>query len=295
MKTVEAFCPPDEQNVLSYTMEWHQKHWNGNAKLVRYLAERYQLPKDLRSTVYATQLNQACAIKYGVEHFRRCRGYTMGSIYWQLNDCWPVASWSSIDYYGRYKALHYFAKRFYSKIALGLFNEGDIITINVASESTEPFEGYVKYSIRGNDLSVISEGETSFTLSPLSSLDVKSVPNFEFNRHRDAYFYAELYDKNGNLIAKNTELGTEPKHFKLLKPTIKLDISMVEGGALITLTSDVLAKDVELSLKNHDAIFSDNYFDLASESSYTVFAKTNLTKEELEKELCLFSVYDISK
>ena len=295
MKTVEAFCPPDEQNVLSYTMEWHQKHWNGNAKLVRYLAERYQLPKDLRSTVYATQLNQACAIKYGVEHFRRCRGYTMGSIYWQLNDCWPVASWSSIDYYGRYKALHYFAKRFYSKIALGLFNEGDIITINVASESTEPFEGYVKYSIRGNDLSVISEGETSFTLCPLSSLDVKSVPNFEFNRHRDAYFYAELYDKNGNLIAKNTELGTEPKHFKLLKPTIKLDISMVEGGALITLTSDVLAKDVELSLKNHDAIFSDNYFDLASESSYTVFAKTNLTKEELEKELCLFSVYDISK
>ncbi len=219
----------------------------------------------------------------------------MGSIYWQLNDCWPVASWSSIDYYGRYKALHYYAKRFYSKIALGLFNEGNSITVNVASESTEPFEGYVKYSVRKNDFSVISEGEKHFTLSPLSSLDVECVPNFEFNGCRDTYFYAELYSKDGVLIAKNTELGAEPKHFKLLKPSIKAEITTVEGGALITLTSDVLAKDVEISLKNHDIVFSDNYFDLASQSPYTVFAKTTLSREELENEISLFSVYDISK
>jgi beta-mannosidase len=295
MKTVEAFCPQDEQNVLSYTMEWHQKHWNGNAKLVKYLAERYQLPKDLRTTVYATQLNQASAIKYGVEHFRRCRGYTMGSIYWQLNDCWPVASWSSIDYYGRYKALHYYARRFYSKIALGLFNEGNTITINVASESTEPFEGYIKYSIRKNDLSVISEGEKHFSLMPLSSLDVECVPNFEFDGHRDAYFYAELYNKDSELIAKNTELGTAPKHFMLLKPSIKTEITMVKGGALITLTTNALAKDVEISFKNYDIVLSDNYFDLASKAPYTVFAKTTLDKNELEGEISVFSVYDISK
>ena len=293
MKTVEAFCPSDEQNVLSYTMEWHQKHWHGNVKLVNYLAERYQLPRNLRSTVYATQLNQACAIKYGVEHFRRCRGYTMGSIYWQLNDCWPVASWSSIDYYGRYKALHYYAKRFYSKIALGLFNEGDTITINVASESMDSFEGYIKYGVRKNDLSLVYESEKHFTISPLSSLDVECVPNFEFNTHRDAYFYAELYDKNDKLIAKSTELGTEPKHFKLLKPTIDTKIEMVDGGALITLSSDVLAKDVEISFKNHDIVVSDNYFDLATDMPYTVFAKTTLTKSELEQEISLFSVYDI--
>jgi beta-mannosidase len=219
----------------------------------------------------------------------------MGSIYWQLNDCWPVASWSSIDYYGRYKALHYYAKRFYSKIALGLFNEGDTVTVNVASESTEPFEGYIKYSVRRNDLSIISEGEKHFTLAPLSSLDVESVPNFEFNGHRDAYFYAELYDKDGKLIARNTELGAEPKHFKLLKPSIKVEIESVEGGALITLESDVLAKDVEISLKNHDIVLSDNYFDLASEAPYTVFAKTTLDKNELEAEISVFSVYDISK
>jgi beta-mannosidase len=218
----------------------------------------------------------------------------MGSIYWQLNDCWPVASWSSIDYYGRYKALHYYAKRFYSKIAQGLFNDGDTITINVASESTEVFEGYVKYSVRGNDLGVISQGEKHFTLQPLSSLDVVSVPNFEFNGHRDTYFYAELYDKNGKLIAKNTELGAEPKHFKLLKPTIKVEIDMVEGGAKITLTSNVLAKDVEISFKNHDIVLCDNYFDLASEAPYTVFAKTTLSKAELEREISIFSVYDIS-
>lgn len=295
MKTVEAFCPPDEQNVLSYTMESHQKHWHGNPKLIKYLVERYQLPTTMKATVYGTQLNQACAIKYGVEHFRRCRGYTMGSIYWQLNDCWPVASWSSIDYYGRFKALHYYAKRFYAPISLGLFNEDGQITINIASESPKAFVGTLKYGVRKNDLSVVYERERKIEIAPFSTNDVECVSNSDFNSHRDAYFYAELYDENGNLVSKNTELGTGPKHFKLLKPTVKTDVRVAEGGAYISLSSDVFVKDLEISFENYDFEISDNYFDLATEQSYSVFVKSSLSKEELEKEIRLFSVYDMSK
>ena len=295
LKTIDDFCPKEEQNLLSYTMELHQKHWHGNVKLISYLAENYQLPTSLQATVYGTQLNQANAMKYGVEHFRRHRGYTMGSIYWQLNDSWPVASWSSIDYYGRYKALHYYAKRFYAPIALGLFNENDKITINIANEQMTPFEGYVKYGVRKSNLDLLYESTKQFSVAALSSLDVETVSNSEFNGHRDAYFYAELYDNSGKLIASNVELGIVPKHFDFLKPTIEAKIDIAKDGAYITLTSDVLAKDVEISFKNYDIELSDNYFDLSSKSEYTVFAKTTLSKDELEKEISLFSVYDMSK
>ncbi len=200
-----------------------------------------------------------------------------------------------MDFDGRFKALHYFAKRFYAPVAQGLFNEGKNITVNIANEKLSSFNGVVKYGVRKSDFTSVYECEKSVTIEPLSSLDVVSVSNAEFNKIRDAYFYAELYNETGELIASNIELGIVPKHFKLLKPTIKVEVNKVEGGANITLCSDVLAKDVEISFENHDIEISDNFFDLSSSKPYTVFAKTNLSKEELEKEISIFSVYDISK
>ncbi len=294
IKTIDAFCPLEERNLLSYTMESHQKCRHGNVKILNYVAEMYQLPKDLESAVYATQLNQATAIKYGVEHFRRCRGYTMGSVYWQLNDSWPVASWSSIDYYGRYKALHYFAKNFYQPVSLGLFNENGQITINVSNETMKDFGGYIKVGVMKNDFTPIYEAERSVLVGSLSSLDIDSFSSKDFDGHRDAYFYAELYDKNDTLIARNIELGTKPKHFKLLKPSIKIEASEADGGVYLSFTSDVLAKNVEVSFKSHDIILSDNYFDLSNSESYRVFAKTSLSASELLDDISIISVYDIS-
>ncbi len=294
IKTIEAFCPEDERNVLSYTMESHQKHYHGNVKLLKYLAEQYQVPKNLESAVYASQLNQANAIKYGVEHFRRCRGYTMGSVYWQLNDCWPVASWSSIDYYGRYKALHYFARRFYQPISLGLFNEDGKITVNVANETLKDFGGYIKVGIVKNDFSVIFEDKKNVSVSSLTSLDVSEYGSDLIDGSRDTYFYCELYDESDNILARNTELGAKPKHFKFLKPEITFDVKKAENGSYISVKSSVFAKNVQVSFKNHDIVLSDNYFDLISDTPYTVFAKTDLSAEELAKEICIMSVYDIS-
>ncbi len=293
IKTVYSFCPKEERNVLSYTMESHQKHWHGNEKLVRYMSEQYRLPTTIEGTVYATQLNQANAIKYGVEHFRRNRGYTMGSIYWQLNDCWPVASWSSVDYYGRYKALHYFAKNFYQPVSLGLFNEGDTITLNVSNETMKDFCGCVRYGVRRNDFTTVFEGEDDVFVKALSSLDVACTPNCDFDGHRDAYFFAELYDENGELLARNTELGYKPKHFKFLDPQIKVEVCKNGDTACFEVLAKAFAKSVELSFENCDLILSDNYFDITDEKPYKVYAKTEMTKEELLKEIRVFTVYDI--
>ena len=293
IKTIYAFCPPEERNLLSYTMEKHQKHVGGNVKLLRYLGEQYRQPSSIEATAYATQLNQANAIKYGVEHFRRNRGYTMGSIYWQLNDCWPVASWSSIDYFGRYKALHYFARNFYAPVALGLFSENGKVALNVANETMNDFVGTVRYGVRRNDFTFTFEAEKEISVKALSSKDVAELTSRDFDGLRDMYFYAELYDQKGNLIAVNTELGCKPKHFKFLNPEIKVEIEKTGDTAVFTVSSKRFAKNVELSLANDDIVFSDNYFDLPTEKPYKVYAVTNLTKEELEKQISTMSVYDI--
>ena len=114
MKTIRTFAREEDLNCFSRVMENHQKCRGGNRKILRYLADNYLYPAAFENLVYASQLLQADAIKYGVEHFRRQRGYCMGSTYWQFNDCWPVASWSSVDCFGRYKALHYAARKFYA-------------------------------------------------------------------------------------------------------------------------------------------------------------------------------------
>lgn len=295
IKTIEYFCPPSEMDVLSETMLSHQKNWGGNQKLLRFMREHYREPKNMEMMAYTTQLNQANAIAYGVEHFRRCRGYTMGSIYWQLNDSWPVASWSSVDYFGRYKALHYFAKRFYAPLAIGLFNEGENITVNVANEGLNDFKGCLRTGVKKNDFNGVFERDTEFNITSLSSLDVITLPNSDFDGKCDAYFYAELYDESNHLIARNVLLGTEPKDYKFKKPNIKIEAENANGGVYLTLSSDALAKNVQISFKSHDIILSDNYFDLPNDKPYRIFASTDLTTSEILDDIKIISVYDISE
>src|SRR5690606_22223379 len=123
-----------------------------------YLSENFKYPKDFDSLLYTSQVLQGIAIKYGVEHWRRHRGRCMGAIYWQLNDCWPVASWSSIDYFGRWKALHYFAKRFFAPVLLSAKEEGTEVELHLSNEKMEPVSGTIAWKLRDNASRVIKEG-----------------------------------------------------------------------------------------------------------------------------------------
>ncbi len=294
MKTIRTFCEPRDMNCFSRVMENHQKSKSGNAKILMYLAETYLYPISFETLVYASQLLQADAIKYGVEHFRRHRGYTMGSIYWQFNDCWPVASWSSVDSFGRYKALHYAAKKFYAPVSMGLFLENGTLTVNVSNEAVEDLIGSVKVRFSDTSFNILKEIEKKITVSALTSRDVVSVDATYTNKYGE-YMYAELYDKEGKLIMRQTELFVPPKFFEWKKPSFKVDVRECEDGAVLTISTDTLAKGVYIDFDDCDPSLSSNFFDLVNGEKYTVYIKTDKSAEELYSSLKILSVYDIGK
>lgn len=173
-KTIETFTEdPDDWNLFSYIMEKHQRNYGANGKIMNYMQQTYRYPGDFDTVIYASQLLQADAIRYGVEHFRRNRGRCMGAVYWQLNDCWPVISWSSIDYTGRWKALHYYAKRFFAPVMISCQEESWLtqeanmnrqhfqfeksIHLNVTNETLGDKEILVKWYVRNAAAEILRE------------------------------------------------------------------------------------------------------------------------------------------
>ena len=292
MKTVASFSAPEDRNLLCRVMDDHQKCRTGNEKMLRYLADYYLYPSRLEELVYASQLMQAEAIESAVEHFRRQRGYCMGSTYWQFNDCWPVASWSSIDYFGRWKALHYGAKRFYAPVAMGLFLENGSLAVNISNETREAFRGELRlYQCRA-DQTVVAELRREVAVEALSSRDVlrQAVKAEDIY---DTYFYADLYDAAGNFLTRRTQLLVPPKHFAWRRPTVTVTARDIPGGVAFRARADVFAKNVCLDFRETDIVLSDNYFDLTSPEAYTVTAATEKSAAELMEQLIVKTVYDI--
>ncbi len=292
MKTIRSFCPEEEMNCFSRTMEDHQKCKGGNGKILRYLADNYLYPTSLENLVYASQLLQADAIKYGVEHFRRQRGRCMGSIYWQFNDCWPVASWSSVDSFGRYKLLHYAARKFYAPVAMGLFLEGDKLTVNIANETMAPFRGVVHLALCRGDMTVLEEHTVDVWTDKLSSGDVFACPVNAPDKY-DTYIYADLYDGEGAFIMRQTELLVPPKYFAWRRPHITASFAQAESGAALTLRSDVFARGVYVDFRDFDCVLGDNGFSLTNDQPYTVAVRTDRSVQELAENLLIKTVYDI--
>ena len=163
-------------------MEMHQRNTAANGKILNYISQTYLYPKNFDELLYCSQLLQADAIRYGVEHFRRFRGTCMGAVVWQLNDIWPVASWASVDYYGNWKALQYAEKKMFAPILLSCEEHGEIdqkpfvntlphpidvsADLHVANETGEPIVGTVKWSLRRPDSSVVKEGTFEVNAPP---------------------------------------------------------------------------------------------------------------------------------
>ena len=272
MKTIESFTLPEERNIFSRVMEMHQRNEGANGKIMKYLSQTFLYPKDLESLVYASQILQAEAIRYGVEHWRRNRGRCMGAVYWQLNDIWPVASWSSIDYYGRLKALHYYAKRFFAPVLLSCEETGE--TTNRISVVTEPsaIETSVRFSISNETIKPVQAAvlwqlrENTGRVMETGAFEI-DVPALESRWHSKMEFtgidflcqyvsYQLILD--GRQYSEGTVLFTAPKHFRFLQPELKWRL---EGGKLV-ISSDCYVKSVEIQAEGGDCVFSDNYFDL---------------------------------
>ena len=299
-KTIETFTLPSDRNVFSYVMEKHQKNDGANGIILSYLADTFLYPKDFAALLYTSQLLQAEAIKYGVEHWRRNRGRCMGSLYWQLNDCWPVASWSSIDYFGRWKALHYFAKRFYDPILLSIEEEGTDAAIYVTNDTLEDIKVTVEWKLRTNDSTILKEGNFVQNIASLTAKNCEAL-SFDLSKEemRETYLETTLY-LDDQEYSSTTVLFTPPKHFKFLDPNLQVDVVEENDVFIITVSADHFAKYVELDLSNADCTFSHNYFDLSAGTPKKIIVDRNrLTKElsleNFSKELVVRSAYDITE
>ena len=272
METIESFTEPEDRNIFSYIMEKHQRNASANGKIVSYLSQMYLYPGSLDLLVYASQLLQAQAMQYGVEHWRRNRGRCMGAVIWQLNDCWPVASWSSIDYYGRWKALHYFAKRFFAPVLISCHEEGilsqntnvnaepfDLIKsarLNVSNETRAEFQGTVHWALRRPDASVIEEGSFAVTVPALSAVWLP-VQDFSGQDTYGCYYSYELVDPSGNSVGQGSVLFCPPKHFRFADPKLT---ARIEGDEIVV-TAGAYARGVELQAGG-DTVLEDNFFDM---------------------------------
>lgn len=302
IKTVETFTEPEDRNIFSYVMEKHQKNGAANGKILYYLSENFQYPKDFASMLYASQILQAEAIKYGVEHWRRHRGRCMGSIYWQLNDCWPVASWSSLDYYGRWKALHYFAKRFYAPVLISACEEGTQVELHVTNETMEPVSGRIQWRLRDYDGRVHREDTVEAAVEALQSglfatLDFSDELTLEETKRRTYLEFSFWIDDRE--VSSGTVLFTKAKHFAFTAPGITWDAQESEGAFIICLQSQTFAKYVGLELVEADCIFDDNYFDLSPgivKQVRVVFDRMSekLTLQQFKEQLRVLSLYDLS-
>ena len=297
LKSVEMFTEPEDRNIFSYIMEKHQRNATANGKIMNYMEQTFLYPTNFDTLLYASQLLQAEAIRYGVEHFRRNRGICMGAIIWQLNDCWPVASWSSIDYYGRWKALHYYAKRFFAPLMLSCDEEG-ILTQDI-NPNPEPFE--VKKSIhlcisnesmydevvivnwkhRKNTGEIIKEKSYKVEIKKLSSVWLEKITLPELSLY-DEYISYEMI-KDNKVISSGTTIFCAPKHFKFINPNLNISVN----GDEITILSDSYARSIEVINEEDNLLLEDNYFDINSG-----IHKVKIIKGE-PKGLKVRSVYDI--
>jgi len=297
LETLRSFCPDEEMNPFSETMESHQKCPGGNAKILQYLSQYYRMPVGMDRFVYASQVLQADAIRYGVEHMRRNRGRCMGAVYWQLNDCWPGPSWSGIDSFGRYKALQYSARRFFAPVLLSVCDAGKKMVLNVSNERREAVSGVIEYGVSDADLRTVFRETLPFSLPPLSALDVGTVDVAAHvgSRGNRRFFWYRILSGDGGPTPASVILFVKPKHFVFHEPDIRTSIETEGTGFRLTLASKAFAKGVRLDFEGFDADLSDNYFDLCGQdvSIHVEPRVAGITKERLAKALRFLSVYDL--
>ena len=271
--TVESFTEPEDRNVFSEIMQMHQRNTAANGKIMNYLSASYRYPEDFDSLLYCSQLLQMEAIRCGVEHFRRFRGTCMGTVVWQLNDIWPVASWSSIDYYGRWKALHYGEKRFFAPISITCEEHGRpdqkpyvntlpvpvdySASFHVANETGETVRGVVNWQLMTPDSRVIRQESREVTVPPYSGVWLGRKTFTGAADERDMHLSYEFV-RNGQVVSRGSTLFVAPQLYHFVDPQLSLAVD----GRRITVHAAGYAKGVCIESVDGNLRLTDNFFDM---------------------------------
>ena len=296
IRTIKSFSLPEDFGLNTPVMEHHQRNGAANDKIKWYMEQYYRVPEDFETFLYVGQLLQAEAIKYGMEAHRRARPFCMGSLYWQHNDVWPVASWSSVDYYLRWKALHYWARKAFAQQLVSPFknSESGAIEIHVVNDDLTPVNAVLQMRMLGFDGSTGWSKEIPVQIKANTSAIYFEIPETELLAGQAANNRLLAVDlkQDEKTLATANHYFKVPRYLDLPKPIVAHSIAKVPDGYSITLSTDVLARNVYLSAGDGDYFFSDNYFDILPGQKVTVHLKTDLGEEKLKKVFSLRTLRD---
>jgi beta-mannosidase len=274
----------DSIEISSAGFKNHQKHVRGFELIDDYMQRDFPIPKNAEDYVYVSQLLQAYGITKGIEAHRRAKPYNMGTLYWQLNDCWPAVSWSSIDYFGHWKALHYQAKKSFENVLISQTLKNNMLNIYVINDSSGSFYDMLTIKISDFNGNILHEFPEGIAIEGHSS-DIKYVLDLTpFNLNTNAIVITSSI-KN----ATSNFFLVKPKDLKLKKAPIEQTITKTKSGFKITLKSTTLHKNIFLytKAKGH---FSDNYFDLMPNENIVIEIET---KENTLTDLKIKSLNDL--
>jgi len=295
-ESVASFTTPEDRDIFSPVMRIHQKNSNGNTIIRNYLEEYYTLPGQFDHFLLLSQVLQAEGIKIGAEHFRRIRPRCMGSLYWQLNDCWPVASWSSIDYFGRWKALHYYARRFYAPILISPHLENNACRFAIISDRTEPTPANLHITIQDFAGKLRLKYDQEILIAPNQAAIYHTLPDSELNDIDPANSFVYCFLENGGaIISENFLYFNKPRDLKLLPPEISTAVKKQKSGYLITVSAKNLARAVVLRTTNIEGYFEDNFFDIlpGGQRQVRFVTRAKLTAPQLQQALSVESLYEL--
>jgi beta-mannosidase len=294
--TVRKYATPDDYDIFSDVMKSHQRSSIGNGTIDYYMQKDYKKPKDFESFLYVGQVLQAEGIKYGIESHRRAMPYCMGSLYWQINDCWPVASWSSTDYYQNWKALQYYAKKGFEQTLVSPYEEGIKFKVGIVNDCLDSIKAELRMKMVDFDGNIIWEESHLIDIPGNSTDDYYDVNKNELRyKYRkvltNIVFVAELV-KDGKVISTNNFYFLPYKQLNIPKSNIEFSTEKAEDGFDITIKTDKLAKNIYLQIGDEKGFFSDNFFDLLPNGKTTVHLKTAISAEKLNEVLTIRTLND---
>lgn len=292
-ESVKIFAPnPEDWDITSEVMMAHQRAGNyANPRIREYLLNEYKDPKDFKSFLYMSQVLQGDAIKIAIEAHRRDMPYCMGTLFWQHNDCWPVASWSSRDYYGRWKAQHYFARDAYKDILVSPISDEKNLNIHIVSDRLQNTKGNLVVKVLQFDGTLINEIKSTLnvpsnTSTKLFSMDIESL--IKGLPKENVFVTAEFKDTKGNTY-KNSYFLVKQKEIDFPKVNISRTVTPQEDGFEVALQSDKFARAVLLSIDGIDNFFENNYFNILPGETVKIKVRTTLLKTEFERQLKITS------
>lgn len=290
-ESVKRYAPyPEDWDIRSEVMMSHQRGGDhANGLIETYLLNEYKKPRDFRAFLYMNHVLQGDAIKTAIESHRRQMPYNMGTLFWQHNDCWPVASWASRDYYGRWKAQHYYVRKAYDDILISSVVEGDDLIVYAVSDRLENTSGRLQLQVCQFDGTVVHHWGKSVGISGNDSRVCFSAPLAKLLEGADrgtVYVRVDYTDKSGRVYHNNYCLSKQ-KDMDYPKVDLQTEVHSIEGGYEVMVSSDKFARAVCLSVADNESVYSDNYFDVQPKSSVQVQVRTRLSAEAFNGSLRL--------